>query len=129
DISQHREALQMMLTNLSSSIQVMMLANASGNDLSTEKLLTPELRAMLENFVSSSNDIAYATLLNADAKGVSAGRIEPDAFLQRELERAYQAAREGRGYSGQPLMVGAGNPREPSCWSARRSCMGDAFWE
>src|SRR5580693_7296808 len=108
DISQHREALRMMLANLSSSIQVMMLANANGSDLNGQKLLTPELRAMLENFVSSSNDIAYATLLNADAKGVSAGRIEPDAFLQRELERAYQAAREGRVYSGQPLMVGGG---------------------
>jgi HD-GYP domain-containing protein (c-di-GMP phosphodiesterase class II) len=108
DISQHQEALHMMLANLSSSIQVMMLANPSGSDLSAQKLLTPELRAMLENFVSSSNDIAYATLLNADAKGVSAGRIEPDAFLQRELERAYQAAREGRVYSGQPLMVGSG---------------------
>jgi HD-GYP domain-containing protein (c-di-GMP phosphodiesterase class II) len=108
DISQHREALHMMLANLSSSIQVMMLANPSGTDLSAQKFLTPELRAMLENFVSSSNDIAYATLLNADAKGVSAGRIEPDAFLQRELERAYQAAREGRGYSGQPLVVGSG---------------------
>ena len=108
DISQHQEALHMMLANLSSSIQVMMLANPSGNDLNAQMLLTPELRAMLENFVSSSNDIAYATLLNADAKGVSAGRIEPDAFLQRELERAYQAAREGRVYSGQPLMVGGG---------------------
>jgi HD-GYP domain-containing protein (c-di-GMP phosphodiesterase class II) len=108
DISQHQEALRMMLSNLSSSIQVMMLANPSANDLSAQKLLTPELRAMLETFVSSSNDIAYATLLNADAKGVSAGRIEPDAFLQRELERAYQAALEGRVFSGQPLMVGSG---------------------
>ncbi len=108
DISQHQEALHMMLANLSSSVQVMMLANPSGNDPGTQKLLTPELRAMLENFVSSSNDIVYATLLNAEAKGVSAGRIEPDAFLQRELERAYQAARDGRGYSGQPLMVGSG---------------------
>src|SRR5450631_2856427 len=108
DISQHQETLHIMLANLSSSIQVMMLANPSGNDPSNQILLTPELRAMLENFVSSSNDIAYATLLNADAKGVSAGRIEPDAFLQRELERAYQAAREGRAYSGQPLMVGSG---------------------
>src|SRR5260221_128194 len=108
DISQHQDALHMMLANLSSSIQVMMLANPSGNDLSTDKLLTPELRAMLENFVSSSKDIAYATLLNADAKGVSAGRIEPDAFLQRELERAYQAAHEGRVYSGQHLVVGGG---------------------
>ena len=108
DISQHQEALHMMLANLSSSIQVMMLSNASGTDFSAQNFLTPELRAMLENFVSSSNDIAYATLLNADAKGVSAGRIEPDAFLQRELERAYQAASEGRVYSGQPLMVGSG---------------------
>ena len=112
DISQHQETLRMMLTNLSSSIQVMMLANPAGNDLSADKgaqkFLTPELRAMLETFVSSSNDIAYATLLNADAKGISAGRIELDAFLQRELERGYQAAREGRVYSGQPLTVGSG---------------------
>ena len=36
----------------------------------------------------------YATLLNSEAKGVSAGRIEPDAFLQRELEHAYAAARD-----------------------------------
>src|ERR1700676_3195927 len=68
DISQHQEALHMMLSNLSSSVQVMMLANPGGNDLNAQKLPTPELRAMLENFVSSSNDIAYATLLNADAK-------------------------------------------------------------
>ncbi len=108
DISQHQETLRMMLANLSSSIQVMMLAGPSGSDLSAQKFLTPELRAMLENFVSSSKDIAYATVLNADARGVSAGRMEPDAFLQRELERAYQAAREGRVYSGQPLMVGSG---------------------
>ncbi|MGA8301533.1 MAG: HD domain-containing phosphohydrolase [Terriglobales bacterium] len=103
DISHHQETLRMMLANLSSSVQV-----ESGNDIGEQHIETPELRALLENFVSSSNDIAYATLLNADAKGVSAGRIDPDAFLQRELERAYQAAREGRIYSGQPLMVGAG---------------------
>jgi HD-GYP domain-containing protein (c-di-GMP phosphodiesterase class II) len=103
DISQHQETLRMMLANLSSSVQV-----ESGNDIGGEKIQTPELRALLENFVSSSNDIAYATLLNADAKGVRAGRIESDAFLQRELERAYQASREGRVYSGQPLMVGGG---------------------
>jgi len=103
DISQHQETIRMMLANLSSSVQV-----ESGNDIGNQNIQTPELRALLENFVSSSNDIAYATLLNADAKGVSAGRIEPDAFLQRELERAYQAASEGRVYSGQPLMVGSG---------------------
>ena len=103
DISQHQETLRMMLANLSSSVQV-----ESGNDIGDQHIQTPELRALLENFVSSSNDIAYATLVNAEAKGVSAGRIEPDAFLQRELERAFQAASEGRAYSGQPLTVGSG---------------------
>ena len=49
DISQHQETLRMMLANLSSSIQV-----ASGNDLTGEHVQTPELRALLENFVSSS---------------------------------------------------------------------------
>ena len=103
DISQHQATLRMMLANLSSSIQV-----TSGNDIGAQNIQAPELRALLESFVSSSDDIAYATLLNAEAKGISAGRIEPDAFLQRELERAYGAARQGRVYNGQPLMVGSG---------------------
>jgi HD-GYP domain-containing protein (c-di-GMP phosphodiesterase class II) len=103
DISQHQATLQMMLANLSSSVQV-----ESGNDLGDQHIQTPELRALLENFVSSSNDIDYATLLNTDAKGVKAGRIEQDDFLKRELEHAFLAAREGRAYSGQPLTVGSG---------------------
>jgi HD-GYP domain-containing protein (c-di-GMP phosphodiesterase class II) len=103
DISQHQESLRMMLANLSSALQV-----ASGGDLTNENVNAPELRALLENFVSSSDDLAYATLLNSDAKGISAGRIAPDAFLQRELERAYSAARESRAYNGQALVVGSG---------------------
>ena len=103
DISQHQDSLRMMLKNLSSSIQV-----ESGNDIGEQHIQAPELRALLEDFVSSSNDIAYATVLNTEAKGIKAGRIEPDAFLLRELERAYAAAHEGRGYSGQPLVVGSG---------------------
>jgi len=103
DISQHQESLRLVLGNLSSAIQV-----ASGGDITAEHVQAPELRALLENFVSSSQDLAYATLLNAEAKGISAGRIAPDAFLQRELERAYAAAREGRIYNGQALVVGSG---------------------
>ena len=103
DISQHQESLHMMLANLSSALQV-----TSGGDITAEHVEAPELRALLENFVSSSDDLAYATLLNAEAKGISAGRIAPDAFLQRELERAYAAARDGRAYNGQPLVVGSG---------------------
>ena len=103
DISQHQESLRMMLANLSSALQV-----TSGGDITDEHVEAPELRALLENFVSSSDDLAYATLLNAEAKGISAGRIAPDAFLQRELERAYAAARDGRAYNGQALVVGSG---------------------
>jgi HD-GYP domain-containing protein (c-di-GMP phosphodiesterase class II) len=103
DLSQHERSLQMMLANLSSAIQV-----ASGGDIGETNIHSPELRALLENFVSSSDEIAYATLLNADGKGISAGRIAPDAFLNRELERAYAAARDGRAYNGQALVVGEG---------------------
>jgi HD-GYP domain-containing protein (c-di-GMP phosphodiesterase class II) len=101
DISQHQQSLRMMQTNLASALQV-----ASGGDITGEHVQAPELRALLEQFVSSNEDLAYATLVNAEAKGISAGRIAPDAFLQRELERAYSAAREGRIYNGQPLVVG-----------------------
>ena len=103
DISQHEASLRMMLTNLSSAMQV-----ASGSDISSGHVETRELRAMLENFVSSSEDVAYATLLNSSAKGISAGRIVPDAFLRRELERGFAAALDGRAYNGQALVVGSG---------------------
>ena len=103
DLSQHERSLRVMLANLSSAIQV-----ESGGDIGGQNIQAPELRALLENFVSSSDEIAYATLLNSDAKGVSAGRIAPDAFLQRELERAFAAARDGRAYSGSALVVGEG---------------------
>ncbi len=103
DLSQHERSLRVMLDNLSSAIQV-----TSGGDIGERNIQAPELRALLENFVSSSDEIAYATLLNSDAKGISAGRIASDAFLQRELERAYAAARDGRVYNGQALVVGEG---------------------
>jgi len=103
DISQHEASLRLMLGNLSSAIQI-----ASGGDISGTQVERRELSALLENFVSSSEDIDYATLLNADAKGISAGRIAPDAFLRRELERGFNAARENRIYNGQALVVGSG---------------------
>ncbi len=104
DLAEHERSLHMMLANLSSAIQV-----ASGGDIGESSIQAPELRALLENFVSSSDEIAYATLLNSNAKGISAGRITPDAFLNRELERAFAAARDGREYNGQALVVGEGN--------------------
>ena len=65
DLAQHERSLRMMLANLSSAIQV-----ASGGDIGETNIQSPELRALLENFASSDEEIAYATLLNSDAKGI-----------------------------------------------------------
>jgi hypothetical protein len=83
---------------------------ASGGDIGNKNIEAPELRALLENFVSSDSDeIAYATLLSSEGKGIFTGRIAPDPFLQRELQHAFDAARDGRAYNGQALRVGDGN--------------------
>jgi HD-GYP domain-containing protein (c-di-GMP phosphodiesterase class II) len=103
DVAQHELALQVMQANLSSAVQV-----ASGGDIGEQNIEAPELRALLENFVSSSGEIAYATLTNSEGKGITAGRIAPDDFLRRELERAFAAARDGRVYNGQALVEGEG---------------------
>src|SRR5260221_9966568 len=70
DLSQHERSLRMMLANLSSAIQV-----ASGGGFGSVNDEAPQLRGLLENFVSSSDEVAYATLLNSTATGSSAGRI------------------------------------------------------
>src|SRR3989442_7560350 len=49
DISQHQESLRMMLSNLSSALQV-----AIRGDLTFEHADAPQLRALLVNYVSSS---------------------------------------------------------------------------
>ena len=104
DDVEHRQAkLQSSLGNLAAAVLV-----TSGGNLTGDHVNTPELRALVERFTSSSDILDYATLLNDEGKGVSAGRIAPDAFVQRELEHAFVAAREGRIYNGQALTVGSG---------------------
>src|SRR5579864_1797698 len=103
DIEHRQVTLQTSLGNLSAAVLV-----ASGGDLSGDHVNTPELRALMESFTSSADILDYATLLNEEGKGVSAGRIAPDAFVQRELEHAFVAAREGRVYNGEALSVGSG---------------------
>ena len=108
DIAQRQTNLRALLANLASAVQV-----ASGDNLSTDHVADPELRALLEQFVYSSDSLAYATILNSEARGITAGRMAPDVFLQRELERAFAAAREGRLYNGQALSVGGGRRTAP----------------
>ena len=106
-IAQRMGNLESMLGNLSSAIQV-----TSGGDIGRANINAPELRALLERFVSSSGDIAYATILNNEGKGQAVGRINPDEFLQNELMRGFNATREGRSYTGQALSEGSGENRK-----------------
>ncbi|HJW99114.1 MAG TPA: HD domain-containing phosphohydrolase [Terriglobales bacterium] len=103
DVDHRQATLQTSLGNLSAAVLI-----ASGGNLASDHVNTPELRALVERFTSSSDILDYATLLNEEGKGVSAGRIVPDTFVLRELEHAFAAAREGRVYNGQALTVGSG---------------------
>ena len=103
DLAQRNMTLRMMLQNLGSAVKV-----STGSNISGEHVATPELRALLEQFVSSESDVVYATILNDEARGISAGKIQPDSFIQREFERAFAAARESRIYTGQPLTLSDG---------------------
>src|SRR3954452_16395862 len=103
DVDHRQATLQTSLGNLSAAVLI-----ASGGNLASDHVNTPELRALVERFTSSSDILDYATLLNEEGKGVSAGRIVPDTFVLRELEHAFAAAREGCVYNGQALTVGSG---------------------
>jgi HD-GYP domain-containing protein (c-di-GMP phosphodiesterase class II) len=104
DIEERQGNLRVIMGNFVGAVQA-----ASFGDLSGEKVNSPQIRALLETFVGSSQDIAYATLVNAESKGSDAGRLARDAFLARELERAFAASRDGRFYSGEPVSVGSGH--------------------
>jgi HD-GYP domain-containing protein (c-di-GMP phosphodiesterase class II) len=105
ELAQRQSNLLTMMSNLASAIQV-----ASGGDLSGEHARAPELRALLQKFVSSSEYISYATLIGSDSngKGITAGKIDIDDFMRRELDHGYAAAREGRIYNGAPMQLGSG---------------------
>jgi HD-GYP domain-containing protein (c-di-GMP phosphodiesterase class II) len=105
-VSQRQASLESILVNLSSAIQI-----SSGGDLRGQNVSAPELRALMEQFVSSTPDVAFAILLNSDSKGISVPTLLPDDFLHRELERAFTAATEGRAYSSPPLTLGFGKQR------------------
>ena len=105
ELSHRQSNLLTMMTNLSSAVEV-----ASGGDLSASNLNSSAMRNLLEKFVSSSENISYATLVSAESngKGITAGNLQLDDFLRRELQHAFAAAREGRMYNGPAMQLGAG---------------------
>jgi putative nucleotidyltransferase with HDIG domain len=104
DIGQRQTNFRAMLQNFGSVVEI-----ASGGSLAGDRVKSAQLQALMNRFASSSHEFAYAMLLNSEQKGITAGIVQPDAFMSRESERAFMAAREGRAYSGQVLSTGAGS--------------------
>ncbi|HYL92887.1 MAG TPA: HD domain-containing phosphohydrolase [Alphaproteobacteria bacterium] len=106
DIAQREKDIRSTLGSLTYSIQV-----ASGGNLGDKRVEAVEIRALLENYIKSPDSIVpYARLINAEGHFMSVGTIEPDAFLEKELDRGLGAVRGGAvgEYSGEPLSIGSG---------------------
>ncbi|HET6841452.1 MAG TPA: HD domain-containing phosphohydrolase [Candidatus Angelobacter sp.] len=104
DIAQREKNIRSNLANLTFSIQI-----ASGDNLQGPRVETPEIRALLQNYVETPDSIvSYSSLINAEGHGLFVGSLAPDAFLQKELEHGMAAARDGREYSGGALAIGSG---------------------
>src|SRR5438067_3207390 len=103
DIAQRQKNMQASLGNLAAAVLA-----ASGGNIAADHINSAELAKLLESFVSSTDSVLYVTLLNADGKGIDAGRISLDAFLAREREHAFENAAEGKNYTGQALAIGSG---------------------
>jgi HD-GYP domain-containing protein (c-di-GMP phosphodiesterase class II) len=110
-IAQREKDIRTTLTNLTYSVEV-----TSAGDLSGTRVRSAEITALLQNYIGSPDSIVpYARLVNAESKPrfMSVGTIEPDAFLERELDRGLAAARDRRAYNGEALSIGSGKMVRP----------------
>lgn len=75
----------------------------------------PRLRAALQQFAGAWPTVIYATVLNQEAKGVRAGEFDAvgDAFLRKELEKAFTAVHQGAIYQGDPIIIVRDGKNEP----------------
>ncbi len=102
-IAQREKDIRTTLAGLTYSIQV-----TSGENLSGARVKSPEVLALLQNYIGNPDSIVpYARLVNED-RGIYAGTIEPDAFLEKELGHGLAATRDMREYNGEAISIGSG---------------------
>jgi HD-GYP domain-containing protein (c-di-GMP phosphodiesterase class II) len=104
-IAQREKDINSTLSSLAFSIKVTSSGNLTGKNIEA-----PDVRALLQNYIEDPDSIVpYARLVNTENQSsMNMGTIEPDTFLQKELDRGLAAAHAGREYSGDPLSVGSG---------------------
>ena len=104
DIAQREKDIRSNLASLTYSIQV-----TSGGNLNGSQVESPEVRALLKNYIENPDSIVtYARLVNPEGRYISVGTLAPDAFLEKELEHALAAAHDGREYTGEAIAIGNG---------------------
>jgi HD-GYP domain-containing protein (c-di-GMP phosphodiesterase class II) len=103
-IAQREKDINSTLSSLAFSIKVTSSGNLSGKNVEAA-----DVKALLLNYIEDPDSIVpYARLINAENQSMSMGTIDPEAFLERELERGLAAAHAGREYSGDPIAIGSG---------------------
>jgi HD-GYP domain-containing protein (c-di-GMP phosphodiesterase class II) len=104
-IAQREKDIGSTLSSLAFSIKVTSSSNLSGKNIEA-----PDVRALLQNYIEDPDSIVpYARLVNTENQSsMNMGTIEPDTFLEKELDRGLAAAQAGREYSGDPLSLGSG---------------------
>jgi HD-GYP domain-containing protein (c-di-GMP phosphodiesterase class II) len=104
-IAQREKDIGSTLSSLAFSIKV-----TSGGNLSGKNVEAADVKALLQNYIEDpDSSVPYARLINTENQlMLKLGTIEPDTFLEKELDRGLAAAHDGREYSGDPLSVGSG---------------------
>ena len=104
-IAQREKDIGSALSSLAFSIRV-----TSGGNLSGKNVEAADVKALLQNYISDPDSIVpYTRLVNTENQlMMNLGTIEPDTFLEKELDRGLAAAHDGREYNGEPLSMGSG---------------------
>jgi len=104
-IAQREKDISSTLSSLAFSIKVTSSGNLSGKNVEAA-----DVKALLLNYIEDPDSIVpYARLVNTENQlMLKLGTIEPDTFLEKELDRGLAAAHAQREYSGDPLSIGSG---------------------
>jgi HD-GYP domain-containing protein (c-di-GMP phosphodiesterase class II) len=105
-IAQREKDIGSTLSSLAFSIRV-----TSGGNLSGKNVEAADVKALLQNYIEDPDSIVpYARLVNTENQLMMnlGTTIEPDTFLEKELDRGLAAAHDRREYNGDPLSIGSG---------------------
>src|ERR1051326_4676673 len=96
---------------LGSNEKLLQNSVTSGGNLSGKNVEAADVKALLQNYIEDPDSIVpYARLANTENQLMMnlGTTIEPDTFLEKELDRGLAAAHDGREYNGGPLSIGWG---------------------